>query len=123
MNYSYEINPKNKTIFVSLSGDIKTKEFYALDKDIRAKAKGLKYKVIFDLRDTKNLIPVCDSDGHLTSNSYQSFNDLMTIPVAFIMNEKNSAIQEFFKTISFSQIYPLKIFINESSAYQWLDKL
>ena len=49
MNYSYEINAKKKTIYVTLTGDIKTKELSFLDRKIRMKAKMLNYKVLIDL--------------------------------------------------------------------------
>jgi hypothetical protein len=117
MNYSYEINPNNKIISVLVIGDIITKEFYILDKEIRNNANGLKYKVIFDLRYSKKILV---SESH--SNIYQNFNDLMTIPVAFIVNEINDTVTDFFERTDVNNYFTLKTFKDDSSAYEWLTK-
>ena len=117
MNYSYEINVQKKTIFVKLTGNITTKELAFLDKEIRTKAKMLNYKVLFDFRDSIQSLPVSETDLWLDSNYYKSFNDLMTIPVAFILNDNFS---NFLNITSIPQNFPFKVFNDDISASQWL---
>lgn len=121
MKYTYKINSGNKTIVVITTGDLETKEVAAMGLIIRLKANELKYKIIFDYRLSKNRISITEA-YYWFSTHYDSINNkLRFIPSAYIANKEDRDFYSFFETTSNNKGIPIKMFLDEKPALEWLE--
>ena len=121
MKYTYKINSENKTIVVITKGDLETKEVAAMGLIIRLKANELKYKIIFDCRLSKNRISITEA-YYWFSTHYDSINSKLSyIPSAYLANKKDWDFYSFFETTSNNKGIPIKMFLDEKSALEWLE--
>lgn len=121
MKYIYKINHENKTIVVITTGDLETKEVAAMGLRIRLKANELKYKIILDYRLSKNRISITEA-YYWFSTHYDSINSkLRYIPSAYIVNKEDRDFYSFFETTSNNKGIPIKMFLDEKPALEWLE--
>jgi len=121
LKYTYKINSGNKTIVVITTGDLETKEVAAMGLIIRLKANELKYKIIFDYRLSKNRISITEA-YYWFSTHYDSINNkLRFIPSAYIANKEDRDFYSFFETTSNNKGIPIKMFLDEKPALEWLE--
>jgi hypothetical protein len=121
MKYTYEINSENKTIVVITTGDLKTKELASMGLTILLKAKELKYKIIFDHRLSRNRISITEA-YYWFGTHYDSIDSkIKFIPSAYIANKEDMDFYSFFATTSNNKGIPIKIFLDEKPALEWLE--
>jgi len=122
MKYSSEINQDNKTITVITSGNLKTKELSEMGILIRLQARDLKFKIIFDYRMSKNYISITEAYYWFT-DYYDGIDlKLRQIPAAIITNNEDNEFFQFLETTCSNQGIPIKVFLEEISAFNWLNK-
>ena len=121
MKYIHKINHENKTIVVITIGDLETKEVAAMGLRIRLKANELKYKIIFDSRLSKNRISMTEAYYWFSTHYDRIDSKLKFIPSAYIANKADKDFFRFFETTSNNKGIPIKMFLDEKSALEWLE--
>ena len=122
MNYSFEKNDDTNTITVRTTGHLKTKELAAMGVLIRLQAMDLKYKLIFDHRLSKNFISITEA-YYWFSNHYDGIDlKLRQIPAAIITNNEDNEFFQFLETTCSNQGIPIKVFLEEELAIDWINK-
>jgi hypothetical protein len=120
MNYSYNLNSENKTITVITTGNYNARELETIEFQIRRKANDLKYKIIFDYRMSKISISITDF-YYWFSNKYDSTNlRLKLIQSAYLVNDNDWDAYTFFECTSANNSIPVKVFLEENAANDWL---
>jgi hypothetical protein len=122
MKYTYEIYPDNRILSVRLSGELYAGEVALMDKEIRLKANGLNYKIVYDFRETTNHISVADAYYWFSLEHNKALFDLKYIPVVKITNEQDKDFFDFFGITSNNKGATIKICKDETSAFQWLEQ-
>lgn len=122
MNYSYQKNENTRIITVRTTGHLKTKELSEMGVLIRLQAIDMKYKIIFDHRLSKNLITITEA-YYWFSDYYDVVNiKLRQIRSAIITNKEDNEFFQFLETTCSNQGIPIKVFLEEEPAIDWLDK-
>ncbi len=122
MNYSYEKNESSKTITVRTTGHLNTKELSEMGVLIRLHAVDSKSKIIFDHRLSKNFITI--TQAYYWFSDYYDVIDikLRQIPTAIITNKEDDNFFQFLETRCSNQGIPIKVFLEEKTAIDWLSK-
>jgi len=123
MNYTYEINSEKQTINVVTIGDLITKEVVAMGLEIMFKAKMLKYKIIFDHRNSKNRISIGEAYSWYSTHYDNIDNNLRYIPTAYIANIEDWDFYYFFEMTCNNKGIRLKTFQEENAAMKWLESI
>lgn len=121
MIYTYETNSENQSIFVITKGDLIAKEVAAMGLEILLKAKELKYKVIFDYRNSKNRISIVEAYNWFSTYYDLIDNELKFIPTAYIANKEDWNFYSFFECTSNNKGIPVKVFQEENAVLEWLN--
>ncbi|HEY6913618.1 MAG TPA: hypothetical protein VI413_02995 [Paludibacter sp.] len=122
MKYTYDIYPAQRILSVKLQGGLYTDEVTLMDKEIRLKANGLNYKIVYDFRKTTNHISVADAYYWFVAEYNKMLFDLKYIPVAKITNEQDRDFFDFFGLTATNKGCIMKICKDETSAFQWLEQ-
>ena len=122
MNYNYSIDESSKTVTVRTTGHLETKELSEMGILMRVQARDLKYKIIFDYRLSKNFISI--TEAYYWFSDYYDVVDIKLgqIPTAIITNNEDKEFFNFFETTCTNKGIIIKIFLEEISAINWLDK-
>lgn len=123
MDYTYEINSKNRTINVITMGDLITEEAVAMGLEVLLKAKKLKYKIVFDNRLSKNRISIGEAYCWFSTHFDKVDTELRFIPTAYIANNKDWDFYSFFECTCSNKGIPIKVFQGEDAAMKWLGAL
>jgi hypothetical protein len=123
MKYTYEINPEDQTINVILIGSLETKELAALGLKIMLKAKELKYKIIFDCRQSRNKISITEAYYWYITHYDHIDIELRHISIAYIANEEDWDFYSFFECTCMNKGIPVKTFKEENNVQKWLERL
>ena len=123
MQYTYEINSENHTIYVTTKGDLITKEVVAMGLEILFEAKKNNYKVIFDHRFSKNRISIGEAYNWFSSHYDSNDIELRRIPTAYIANKEDWDFYSFFELACSNKCIPIKVFQDENTASEWLKGL
>jgi hypothetical protein len=121
MNYTYKINSDKKNIIVRTTGDLETKEFAGMCLEILLKAKELKFKTMFDFRLSKNKILLAEVYFWISTHYDHVDRQLKYIQSAYIANDVDYYFYSFFELTSNNKGIPMKIFLEETPALEWLE--
>ena len=122
MNFSYEKNENSKTITVRTTGNLNTKELAEMCVLIRKQAVASKSKIIFDYRLSKNFITI--TQAYYWFSDYYDVVDmkLRQITTAIITNKEDKEFFQFLETTCCNHGIPIKVFLEEEPAIDWLNK-
>lgn len=123
MEYTYEVHPDLKVLSVRLSGMLYKKDVALIDHEIRLKARELNYKIVLDFRDTSNYMSFGDAYFWFGTNSNNMSMDLIYIPVVHVTNEQDEYFFNFLEITSNNKGARIKTCRDQTSAFQWLEKL
>ncbi|MBP6610475.1 MAG: hypothetical protein KA206_05220 [Paludibacter sp.] len=122
MRYTYEINPEGETINVVTIGHLETKELADLGLKILLKAKELKYRIIFDCRQSRNKITIAEAYYWYATHYDHIDIVLRNIPIAYIVNKEDWNFYSFFECTCMNQGIQIKVFQEEADGLNWIEK-
>jgi hypothetical protein len=120
MEYNFKIDTDTKIIKVQTSGELIKRELAKMDKSIRTMAIELKYKILFDFRQSKNRITLAEAYFWFTDFYEANEKPLIFIPTAHLSNIEDKQFFSFFETTTNNNGIPIKMFLEEESAMAWL---
>lgn len=123
MKYTYEINSEKQTIEVTTIGDLTTTKVIAMGLEVLMKAKKLKYKIVFDHRQSKNRISIGAAYNWYSTNYDNIDKEFRYIPVAYIANKEDWGFYSFFELTSKNNGIRIRAFLEETTAMRWLESL
>lgn len=119
MNYFYVLNSDNKTITVITTGKFGADELEEIELKTRIMANKLKYRIIFDYRQSKILITVARLYYWFSLDYYKNDIMLKHIQTAYIVNKEDWKIYSFFECTCFNSGIPIKVFHEEDFVLKW----
>jgi len=123
MKYTYEINSEKHTIEVTTIGDLMTTEVAAMALEIMTKAKTLKYKIVFDYRQSKNRISIGAAYSWFSTHFDNIDKELKYIPTAYIASMEDWSFYSFFELASNNKGICIRVFQEKNAAMKWLESL
>ena len=114
------MNSNNKIIIVQTTGDLFKSEMAEMDKCIRTKANELKYKILFDFRLSKSRISIADAYFWFTDFYKDDERILISIPTAHLSSVEDEDFFRFFETTTNNSGIPIKMFMENKQAFEWL---
>ena len=120
MTYTSKINHNDKLIIVRTEGDLITNELSAMCLKMRLQAREFNYMLIFDYRLSKNYISI--AEAYYWFSDYYDVVDfkLRHIKTAIISNVNDKEFFSFLETTCYNKCIPLKMFLEEDKAIDWL---
>ena len=120
MTYSSEIIHNSKLILVRTEGDLITNELSVMCLMMRVQARDLNYKLIFDYRLSKNYISITEAYSWFSLHYDSVDMKLRRINTAVISNKYDKEFFSFLETTCYNKGIPLKMFLEEENAKDWL---
>jgi len=120
MEYTSTIDKEKKIIIVRLAGSLTEKDLAPIVLKTRLKAKKLKYKIIFDFRNTDNYISIVDACNWILDHYEKVDANLKLIQTAHITNKKDKDFFQFVETVFSNRGATIKLFEDEKAAIKWL---
>jgi hypothetical protein len=120
MEYSFTINTDTNIIIVNTSGELIKNEVAKMDKRIRIKANDLKYKILFDFRQSKNRITFADAYFWFTEFYKDDEKLLLSIPTVHLSSAEDEDFFRFFEITTNNSGIPIKMFLDNMHAIEWL---
>jgi hypothetical protein len=120
MKYTSTIDNEKKIIMVRFVGPLTEEDLAPIVLNTRLEAKKLKYKIIFDFRDTNNHISTVDACNWIFDHYEKVDIDLKFIQTAHITNKKDKDFFQFVETVFLNRGAAIKLFEDENAAIKWL---
>ena len=89
LKHNYKINTEIQTIVVTLNGDLVISDMVSLGVEILQKAKELKYKVVFDCRQSR--VKISMGDAYFLYVDHYDHIDIgfRNVPISYIVNKED----------------------------------